>query len=201
MSKLGKEFGKPELIIPSTTAVAFGEYHIFHEKISTGEQLSPPSHGLNKVVLLGKENLLRGVVDLSPTAFNYMGASPCVTAADVVQTNLLYEHIGDATRPLVTSTTPSGGGYAALSASDLADESTTVGGVAVDKKLTMQAIWLGTGGNLGKTFRSYGLFSTATLPGTTTGTSGIMFSRFVDTIDRVLADTDQRIRLIYILRS
>ncbi len=109
-----------------------------------------------------------------------VGAGSGSTAAVHTQSQLVYELIGNsayspAGRKTLTNTTP-----VALTASDVTADTYTDGlGNVYYFKITVQAIFPSDDLNNGAPFREYGLFSTVTLPGTPTGTSGTMFNRFV----------------------
>lgn len=130
----------------------------------------------NLVVNTGRDLLLKDLFMLSGSSgVVCLGVGASTTAAAVTDTRLTHELIGNATRkPLVNTSN------AALSGSDIVAETTTIGGVVYYKKLVCQATWDVTDGNNGNQFGEYGLFTTATLPGTPTGTSGIMFNHLID---------------------
>lgn len=129
----------------------------------------------NLIVKTGRADVLQLLFDLSGVALNAMGAGACSTAATVDDTRLNYEHILNPTRKDLTNTDGD-----PLDVADIVDETYTDGlGNTYYKKLVLQATYAAGDLNNGHPFQEYGLFSTATLPGTPTGTSGVMFNHLV----------------------
>lgn len=95
------------------------------------------------------------------------------TAASATDTRLTTELIANATRLSLTNTS-----NASLTSSDIVDDPQTIGGVSYQKKIVVRASMLASDNNTGNV-QEYGLFDTATLPGSPTGTSGNIFNHFV----------------------
>lgn len=130
----------------------------------------------NLVLNTGRDLIFRDLFAFSASAviaFCAVGSSN--TAATVTQDRLQYELIGNASRKTLTNTSG-----AALSASDIAAETTTISGCTYYKKLTVQTIYDTSDGNNGQIFNEYGLNTVSTLPANGLALSGIMFNRLVD---------------------
>ena len=133
----------------------------------------------NLVVKTGREYVLRNLFDLTGTDFVAMGAGASSNTATVDDTRLTYELIADTNRKTLTNTNGD-----PLSSSDIQTGTYTVEiSPGVDatfyKLLTVQVIYDGaTDPNVDSYFAEYGIFNTDTLPGTPTGTSGIMFNHY-----------------------
>lgn len=134
--------------------------------------------GPNVVVKTGKADVLQLVFAISgSSAIIALGAGASSTAATVDNTNLVYEHILNASRKVLTNTTDGG-----LTVSDIQDETITIDSCTYHKKITVRGKFTGASdGNVGHPFQEYGLFTTLALPSTPTGTSGVMFNRYVAT--------------------
>ena len=146
----------------------------------TGEITYQSDPTRNLVVKTGRELALVDIFGLTastPIVAGMVGASS--TAATVDDDRLIYEHIGNATRKILTNTSD-----AALTASDIEDVVYVdpVTSVTFYKKLTVKYSYGTSDGNNGQPFREYGLNSSITLPGTPTGLSGIMLNRLVDSV-------------------
>lgn len=124
------------------------------------------------IVKTGKEEMLKLLFNISGSAFTALGAGSGSTAATVDDTRLETELIANATRKGLTKTD----GTTPLT---VENDVTTIGSNTYHKKLVCKASFLSGDSNNGSNFREYGLFSTSTLPGTATSTSGIMFNRYV----------------------
>lgn len=149
-------------------------YHIVQTDKESGEVLYEVESP-NLVVRLGREYVLRGLFNLSPTSFLYMGAGASSTAATIDDTQLEYELIGNVSRK--TGKNTSGG---SITAADILSGTYSVGGGTYYELLPIQVTYDGsTDGNVDATFTEYALFDSATLPGTPTATSGKMFNRYI----------------------
>lgn len=153
------------------------EWIIRVEDVLTGEITETPPQR-NLVVKDGRELALVDIFGLTastPVIAGMVGA--CSTPANVNDTTLVYEHIGNATRKPLTNTSD-----VALSASDIEDvvyvDPDT--GVTFYKKLTVKYKYNTSDGNNDQPFREYGLNTSMTLPATPTSLSGIMLNRLVD---------------------
>ena len=102
-----------------------------------------------------------------------IGAS--ATAAAVTDTRLTYELVGNLTRKtlLDSNNNPVSTGAIQL-------QTIVVGGITFYEFIVLQATYLTTDGNNNNTFAEYGIFDSATLPGTPTSTSGTMFNHLID---------------------
>lgn len=137
------------------------------------------SKGHNLVVNDGRTRVLSlAFVPSASTGlggFYWLGVGASATPAAVTDTRLTYELIGNATRKFLTNTngnTPSTG--------DIQLETVTVSGCTFYEKLVLQAIYQTTDGNNNNTFNEYGIFTTGTLPGSPTSSSGTMFNHYID---------------------
>lgn len=111
-----------------------------------------------------------------------LAVGACTTAAQVTDTRLTYELIGNATRKTLTNTSG-----AALSPSDIV---TYPSGTAIVlnatstatfyQSITMQATYNSGDGNNGNQFGEYGLSTSITLPGTPTASSGVLVNHLID---------------------
>ncbi len=133
-----------------------------------------------------------------------MGSSS--TAALATDTRLTSENLntggGDTYTVRPSLTNQSG---ASLSGADIVDDPQTIGGIAYQKKIIVRGKFLTTDLS-GATFYEFGLFDTTTLPGTPTGTSGVMFNHFVLGTSIVKSpsleiDTDTTIRVLICHKS
>ena len=144
------------------------------EEMSDGLVLE--REGLNLITNAGRDLLLKDLFMLSGSAgVVACGVGASSTTADVSDTHLTYELIGNAARKTLTNTNGD-----PLSGSDIVDETTTISSVTYYKKLVCQAVWDSGDSNNGNQFAEYGLFTTDALPGTPTGTSGTMFNHYID---------------------
>lgn len=112
--------------------------------------------------------------------FVALGVGASTTAAAVTDTRLTHELIGNAARKPLTNTSG-----AALSPSDVVTATTSIVLNATStatfyQNMSCQAVWNSGDLNNGNQFGEYGLFTTATLPGTPTSTSGTMFNHLID---------------------
>ena len=137
----------------------------------------PPTHNLE--VNSGRTHLMTmAFVPSASTSFGgfyYLGVGASATAASVTDTQLTYELIGNPTRKVLTDTnglTPSSG--------TITPFTTTIGSTTYYEQIILQAIFTSGDGNNGNTFNEYALFNTATLPGTPTASSGVMFNHYID---------------------
>jgi len=130
----------------------------------------------NLIVDVGRINVLKQIPPSGLTSFSginnfgYAGVGNTSTAAAAGDVKLGYEHIANANRISALNTSGS-----AFSNSDIIAETSG----SNTQKLVMQFTWTSGDSNNTQVFSEYGIFSTATLPGTNTGTSGSMFARFV----------------------
>ena len=149
-------------------------WDVTHKEKESGEILSH-TQSPNLVVNVGREYILRDLFNLSGTDFLYMGAGSSSTTATVSDTRLTYELIGNADRKNLLNT--SGG---ALDPSDIETGPYTVNAQTYYKRLSVQVEYDGdTDGNVDQVFQEYGIFSSDTLPGTPTSTSGLMFNHYI----------------------
>ena len=104
-----------------------------------------------------------------------MGVGASATAAQVTDTQLTYELIGNAYRKTLTDingNTPN--------TTDIVTASAVIGGCTFYQYIQLQAIYTTSDGNNGNVFNEYGLFSTTVLPGSPTSSSGVMFNHYID---------------------
>lgn len=138
----------------------------------------------NVVTLLGRDELFKLLLGFSAEASGSpivaMGVGASAVTGDSsdpndVGSNLQYELIADSTRqPIYNSSA------AALSTADIVSDETTISSVTYYRKVVVQSTYGNSDPNNGNVFKEYGLFTTLTLPGTPTGSSGVMFNRFED---------------------
>ena len=137
----------------------------------------------NLIVNSGRSQLIANALGLTgSSAIIALGVGASTTAAQVTDTRLTHELIGNATRKALTNTSG-----AALSPSDI---TTYPSGTAIVlnatstatfyQSITAQAVYDSGDGNNGNQFGEYGLFTTVTLPGTPTASSGVMFNHLID---------------------
>lgn len=135
----------------------------------------------NLITNAGRTQFFRNLFALTASGgFVALAVGACTTAATVADTRLTYELIGNAARkPLVNTS------GAALSPSDIVTSKTTIVLNATStatfyENMSVQATFLSGDGNDGNQFGEYALATTATLPGSPTGTSGTIFNHLVD---------------------
>lgn len=154
--------------------------------------LGEPNHrsiSENLVVNTGRTQLISMAFVPSASAiggFYYLGVGASSTTAQVIDTRLTYELIGNPTRKTVTNAngvTPTTG--------DIQLQTITVGGCTFYEYIVLQTTYTTTDGNNNNTFAEYGLFTLAALPGSPTGTSGIMFNHYIDPNPAFKASTNQ----------
>jgi hypothetical protein len=140
--------------------------------------------GYNKICNNGRDELLKLLFGLSGTDFEAGGVGDSTTATSETHDRLQNELITGTTRKALTDA--SGG---ALGSADIA-----AGTLPYFRELTV--MWEYPNGDAldGETFAEFALFSTNVLPGTPTGTSGIMFNRFLATTPFV-KDTNQTVQV------
>lgn len=112
--------------------------------------------------------------------FVALGVGASTTTAQVTDTRLTHELIGNTARKPLTNTFG-----AALSPSDIVTATTAIvlnvtSTATFYQNISCQAVWNSGDLNNGNQFGEYGLFTTATLPGTPTSTSGTMFNHLID---------------------
>lgn len=112
--------------------------------------------------------------------FVALGVGASTTTATVTDTRLTHELIGNAARKPLTNTSG-----AALSPADIVTATTAIvlnvtSTATFYQNMSCQAVWNSGDLNNGNQFGEYGLFTTATLPGTPTSTSGTMYNHLVD---------------------
>lgn len=135
----------------------------------------------NLITNAGRTQFFRNMFALSASGgFVALGVGASTTTAQVTDTRLTYELIGNAARKPLTNTSG-----AALSPSDIVTSETTIVLNATStatfyQSIACQAVWNSGDLNNGNQFGEYGLFTTATLPGTPTSTSGTMYNHLVD---------------------
>lgn len=132
--------------------------------------------GENLVTNDGRDLLFKCLFMLAASAgVVSIGVGASATAAVVTDSRLTHELIYNPTRKPLTNTSG-----AALTSADIVSDPVTISTVNYYKKVVCQGEWLSGDLNNGNQFAEYGLFTTATLPGTPTGTSGIMFNHYID---------------------
>ena len=138
----------------------------------------------NLQVNTGKIENLKWIGNLattSPSGFIFLGYGPSSFTPAVGDTRLGgsigYEYIGNGSRPAITNWTQSA-------------ETVTQGGFTFTEKLTGSLTINGStdlnANSVGAPIQSYALFNTYVLPGTPTGTSGLMFNELVDSTQFLL---------------
>lgn len=149
-------------------------FHVVNRDNDTGEILYEFEQS-NLVVKVGRSAILDFLFGTgSPSAFLYLGAGPCSTAATVDDTRLTYELIANASRKNPTVSAISTGTY-------------TISGNTYYKTIQLQTSFVGASdSNVDETFREYALFDSDTLPGTPTSTSGRMLNHLIAPGDTVL---------------
>lgn len=131
----------------------------------------------NLVVNTGREQALRNLFAVGASGpFISIGVGASTDAASESQTHLVHELIdGNPGRKTLFDKNNN-----TLDNADIETDVTAISGVTYYRKLVVQGTWDSTDSRNGNQFAEYGLFTTTTLPGTPSGTSGIMFNRFVD---------------------
>lgn len=130
----------------------------------------------NIVVNTGREQTFRNLFAVGASGpFIAMGVGASATSANVTDTRLTYELIGNPSRKLLFDKT-----NGSLDNADIESETVAISGVTYYRKLVVQSTWDSTDSNNGNQFAEYGIFTTTTLPGSPTGTSGVMFNHFID---------------------
>ena len=135
----------------------------------------------NLVVQTGRTQLLRNLFALSASGgVVALGVGASTTAATLNDTRLTYELIGNPTRKPLTNTSG-----AALSPSDIVNQTSVIvlnasSSATFYQQLTCQAVYNSGDSNNGNQLGEYGLFTTATNPGTPTSTSGVMYNHLID---------------------
>jgi hypothetical protein len=148
------------------------EWHIKARNKYTGEILYEETY-YNVIVKTGREDMLKLLFNLTgQVPLVALGAGSGSTAADEADTRLETELIANATRKSLTKTDGS-------TPLIVETDEVTIMGTDYFKKVVCRGVFLSGDSNNGSNFREYGLFTTLTLPGTPTGTSGIMFNHFV----------------------
>jgi hypothetical protein len=133
-------------------------------------------HG-NLVMNVGRVNMLQSQFLTGAVAIIAGGVgSNNANTTDATQVHLGAELIAGTSRPTLTNT--SGTTLSTVSASSAI---TLVTGQSYNEIITAQWQYATGDANNGSTFAEYGMFSSTTLPGTSTGTSGTMFARYVPT--------------------
>ena len=157
----------------------YTEWKTLVHSSETGELIWESPEHKNLEVNSGRNRLITmAFVPSASTSFGgfyYLGVGASATAAQVTDTQLTYELIGNGTRKVLTNTaglTPTN--------SDVVLETITIGSTTFFEKIVLQAIFTSGDGNNGNTFNEYALFNTAALPGTPTASSGVMFNHYID---------------------
>lgn len=138
----------------------------------------------NIVVNDGRSNVIAQLLGLASGAAGVAIISMGVGASsdgstDETRTRLSYEYLGNANRIALTNTDSET--FLGLTNRDDIDlETLVVSSYSFYEKVVVQAVYGPSDGNNGQVFREYGLFSSLTLPGAPTSTSGVMFNRFID---------------------
>jgi hypothetical protein len=182
-------FREPDYVdIPRDGLPMLGEWKITRIDDETGKVLSV-SEDHNLITDVGRIELIKLLLGFTAAAsgnpFIAMGVGACATAADYADTRLTYELIGNATRKQLEDVSAEVIN-ATADASDIESETLQVAGPESGdlwkfrKKMRVRGTYASADLNNGNTFREYGIFTSLTLPGSPTGTSGIMFNHFID---------------------
>ena len=135
----------------------------------------------NLITNSGRTQFFRNMFGLAASSILVaMGVGASTTTAQVTDTQLTYELIGNATRKSLTNTSG-----VPLSNSDIVTGTTTIVLNATStatfyQSIAVQAVFNTVDGNNGNQFGEYALFTTLTLPGSPTASSGVMFNHLVD---------------------
>ena len=151
-----------------------GCWRVICENVETGEIIE--ESGTNLITNAGRQDILALLFALSASSVMCaLGAGACATPANVTDTGLNYEYIGNATRKPLTNVAG-----APLSSSDIVSETWTDPNTGIEyyQRLSVQSVYLAADPNVGP-MQEFGVFNTLTLPGTPTGTSGSMLNHYV----------------------
>ena len=135
----------------------------------------------NLIVNSGRTRQFQNLLGLSASgSFVAMAVGASTTAAQVTDTRLTYELIGNPTRKPLTNTSG-----AALSASDINTATQIIvinasSSATFYQNISVQATYNSGDLNNGNQFGEYALASTAVLPGTPTSTSGVIYNHLID---------------------
>lgn len=135
----------------------------------------------NLITNAGRTQMFLNLFSMTASGgFVALGVGASTTTAQVTDTRLTYELIGNAARKALTNTSG-----AALSPSDIVTATSTIVLNATStatfyQNVSCQAVWNSGDLNNGNQFGEYALFSTATNPATPTSTSGVMFNHLID---------------------
>lgn len=115
-----------------------------------------------------------------------LGAGACSTAAAHTDTHLNYEHILNATRKTLTNSSS-----ALLTSADIVTTSFSDGyGEPYYKKIVVMSVFTGASdNNVNQPFQEFGLFTTTTLPGTPTSSSGTLWNHYISASPVTLTST------------
>jgi hypothetical protein len=152
-------------------------------------EISHYSKGENLVTNTGRTALLSMAFVPSASAIGgwyWLAVGASSTAAQVTDTRLTYELVGNATRKALTNTNG-----AVPSVGDISLQTITIGGFTYYEYIVLQTTFLTTDGNNNNTFAEYGLFTTGVLPAGPTGSSGGMFNHYIDSNPAFKAATNQ----------
>ena len=135
----------------------------------------------NLITNSGRTQFFRNMFALAASGgFVAMAVGASTNTAQVTDTQLTYELIGNASRKPLTNING-----LALSNSDIVTGTTTIVLNATStctfyESMAVQATYSTSDGNNGNQFGEYALASTLALPGTPTASSGVIFNHLVD---------------------
>jgi hypothetical protein len=183
VTDLGHEGGRPILCEWKITTTPVDEDgNLIPEKASVTEQT-------NLVVNTGRTRLMSLAFVPSASAaggFYFLGVGASATVAAVTDTRLTYELIGNPTRQTLLNSN-----NGTVNTGNIQLLTIVVGGVTFYEFLQLQATYLTNDGNNLNTFAEYGIFDSATLPGSPTSTSGTMFNHLIDPNPSFKSTTNQ----------
>lgn len=160
--------------IPAVAVWKILEHDVYGNLVSEREMK-------NLITNAGRTQFFTNLFSMTASGgFVALGVGASTTTAQVTDTRLTHELIGNAARKALTNTSG-----AALSPADIVTSTTSIVLNATStatfyQNMSCQAVWNSGDLNNGNQFGEYGLFTTATLPGTPTSTSGTMYNHLVD---------------------
>jgi hypothetical protein len=144
-----------------------------------GNVISDTTQG-NIIVNTGKDRVFGlTFVPVATSQFLYLAVGASSTPATVTDQHLTYELTGNANRKTLTSNLVGNVGNP-ISYNDITLNTVTIGSNTYTMQFQGQVQWASGDGNNGNTFNEYGMFDTATNPGSPTGQSGVMLNHLVD---------------------
>lgn len=174
---LNLDITRPSIKKPES-ALIYGEWHPKLIRTATGEILKE-EFGHNLIVISGRQLMMGGILGLTSATWIALGIGPSATPATVNDTRLTYELIGNANRKSLTSVInpPNPLSYGT---DVILNNYTDPAGNLYYAQCSCRGTYVGaTDGNMNQPVQEFGLFTTATLPGTPTGTSGTMLNHFI----------------------